>query len=131
VNKIMFTILSQVFVLSIIFYSISDFMVPKYTIKAEQNKNFAINKKIIFQRNGVWFKDGNAIIKIKEIYSESDLKGIIIYDYNEENKLQSISYIKEADLINGKWILKGVIKHSFLLILYQKNIIKYKLRINL
>ena len=113
VSKIMLTILSQVFVLSIIFYLISDFIVPKYTIKAEQNKNLAINKKIIFQRNGVWFKDDNAFIKIREIYSESDLKGIIIYDYNEENKLQSISDIRKADLINGKWILKNVTKTFF------------------
>ena len=113
VSKIMFIILSQAFALSIIFYSISDFIVPKYTIKAEQKKNFAINKKIIFQRNGVWFKDDNAFIKIREIYSESNLKGIIIYDYNEENRLQAISNIKEADLINGKWILKGVNKTLF------------------
>ena len=113
VSKIMFIILSQAFALSIIFYSISDFIVPKYTIKAEQKKNFAINKKIIFQRNGIWFKDGNAFIKIREIYSESNLKGIIVYDYNEENRLQAISNIKEADLINGKWILKGVNKTLF------------------
>ena len=113
VSKIMFIILSQAFALSIIFYSISDFIVPKYTIKAEQKKNFAINKKIIFQRNGIWFKDGNAFIKIREIYSESNLKGIIVYDYNEENQLQAISNIKEADLINGKWILKGVNKTLF------------------
>ncbi len=113
VSKIMFIILSQVFVLSIVFYLMSDFIVPKYTTKAEQKKNFAINKKIIFQRNGVWFKDDNAFIKIREIYSESNLKEIIIYNYNEENKLQYISYIKEADLINGKWILKGVNKTFF------------------
>ena len=112
VSKIMLTILSQVFVLSIIFYLISDFIVPKYTIKAEQTKNFAINKKIIFQRNGVWFKDGNALIKIREIYSESNLKGIIIYNYNEENKLQSISDIRQADLTKGKWVLKDV-KRTF------------------
>jgi len=113
VSKIMFIILSQVFALSIIFYLISDFIVPKFTIKAEQNKNFSINKKIIFQRNGVWFKDANTFIKIREIYSESNLKGIIVYNYNEENQLQSISSIAEADAINGKWNLKGVSETFF------------------
>ena len=57
--------------------------------------------------NGIWFKDQNTFIKINEIYSDRNLKGIIMYKYNDQNVLLSIKTIKEA-FSNDKWTLKGL-----------------------
>ena len=89
IAKIIIIIMTQAFILSIVFYTISDSFVPKFTSHAEYIKNTALNKKVIFNHNGVWFKDKNTFIKINEIYSDHNLKGIILYKYNDNNSISN------------------------------------------
>ena len=100
VTKIMTIIIVQAFILSTIFYYISDSIVPAFSNKAEKNKNLALNKKVIFHQNGVWFKDNNTYIKINEIYSNENLRDITMYKYDENNILSSIKTIVEARYID-------------------------------
>ncbi len=108
ITKIITIILIQAFLLSALFYTVADSVVPEYTSKAENKKNTALNKKIIYKNNGVWFKDKNTFIKINEIYSDENLKSIIMYKYDSDNVLLSIKTIKEATYMNSKWNLKGI-----------------------
>ncbi len=108
ISKIIIIILLQAFLLSSFFYTIADSVVPEYTSKAEIKKNKALNKKLIFKHNGVWFKDKNSFIKINEIYSDENLKNIIMYNYSEDNTLLSIKTIKEAKYVDNNWLLKGI-----------------------
>ena len=70
ISKIISIILIQAFLLSCVFYYATDSLVPKYSNKAEKKKNLALNKKLVFNKNGVWFKDKGTFIKINEIYSD-------------------------------------------------------------
>jgi lipopolysaccharide export system permease protein len=108
ISKIITIILIQAFLLSSIFYYVTDHLVPKYSNKAEMKKNFALNKKLIFNKNGVWFKDKNTFIKINEIYSDAKLSGILVYSYDENNSLSSIKHIGHADFIENKWHLQEI-----------------------
>ena len=113
VTKIISIVIIQAFLLSTIFYYISDSIVPKYTIKAEKKKNLALNKKIIFTQNGVWFKDKNTFIKVNEVYSEDNLAGITLYSYDDNKNLKSIKSISEARYINSQWKLFNL-KETFI-----------------
>tara|TARA_B100001094_G_scaffold330063_1_gene394356 strand:- start:7463 stop:8536 length:1074 start_codon:yes stop_codon:yes gene_type:complete len=108
ISRIIGIILIQAFILSSIFYFISDSFVPKYSNKAEKKKNLALNKKLIFNKNGVWFKDKNTFIKINEIYSDIKLNGITMYSYNENDSLSSIKYVRYASFVDNKWSLKAI-----------------------
>ena len=108
VSKIITIILIQAFLLSSIFYYITDSLVPKYSNKAEMKKNFSLNKKLIFNKNGVWFKDKNAFIKISEIYSDIKLTGIVIYNYDANDSLSSIKHIRHAEFIDNRWYLQEI-----------------------
>ena len=108
ISKIIGIILIQVFLLSSIFYVISDSFVPKYSNKAEKKKNLALNKKLIFDKNGVWFKDKNTFIKINEIYSDIKINGITMYEYDQNNSLSSIKNVRHAIFIDNKWSLKAI-----------------------
>ena len=108
VTKIISIITIQVFLFSCIFYYITNSIIPKYSSKAEQNRNFALNKKILFKHNGIWFKDQSTFIKIDEIYSTSNLKGITMYHYDENSTLKSIKHVKEADASSNIWTLTGI-----------------------
>ena len=108
ISKIISFILIQSFLISTVFYTVSDQLIPEYSSKAEKKKNIALNKKIIFQRNGVWFKDKQSFIRIHEIYSQDHLKDITKYDFNQNNELITIHHIKEATNNGQKWTLHGV-----------------------
>ena len=108
ISKIITIIIIQAFILSTIFYYISDTVVPKFSNKAEKIKNIALNKKVIFHHNGVWFKDKNTYIKINEIYSDKSLRDITMYKYDQNNILSSIETIKEAKYIDKVWRLTKV-----------------------
>ena len=108
ISKIITIILIQAFLLSSIFYYVTDSVVPKYSNKAEMKKNFALNKKLIFNKNGVWFKDQNTFIKINEIYSDKKLSGIMIYGYDSNDSLSLIKNIRHAEFIDNEWYLQEV-----------------------
>ncbi len=108
VRKIISIVLIQSFLISSVFYTMSDQLIPEFSSMAETKKNMALNKKIIFQRNGVWFKDKQSYIRIQEIYSENDLKNITKYDYDNDHNLIAIHYIREATNDGSKWLLSGV-----------------------
>ena len=124
ISKIITIILIQAFLLSSIFYYATDSLVPKYSNKAEMKKNFALNKKLIFNKNGVWFKDQNTFIRINEIYSDAKLNGILMYHYDANDSLTSIKNIKHAEFINNKWYLQEidetVINHPLITKTYTK-----------
>ena len=124
ISKIITIILIQAFLLSSIFYYVTNHLVPKYSNKAEMKKNFALNKKLIFNKNGVWFKDKNTFIKINEIYSDTKLRGILIYDYDDNDSLSLVKHIGDAEFINNKWHLKEInetiISNSFITKKYTK-----------
>ena len=108
VSKIISLVLIQSFLISSFFYTISDQVIPEFSSRAETKKNMALNKKIIFQRNGVWFKDEQSYIKIHEIYSQNHLKNITKYDYDDNHNLSVIHHIREATNDGSKWLLRGV-----------------------
>ena len=108
IMKIISIIMIQAFLLSTIFYTFADSIVPEFTSLAESKKNKASNKKVVFNNNGVWFKDKNTFIKINEIYSDDNLKGILMYKYDNNNILLSMKSIRDASFINNTWKLVGI-----------------------
>lgn len=126
VSKIIAIILIQAFLLSSIFYYTTDSLVPKYSNKAEKKKNLALNKKLVFNKNGVWFKDKDTFIKINEIYSDTKLNGITMYSYDKKNILSSIKYVRDAEFIDNKWSLKEInetkINNSLIIKKYTKEV---------
>ena len=108
ISKIIGIILIQAFLLASVFYYLTDSLVPKYSNKAEKKKNLALNKKLIFNKNGVWFKDKNTFIKINEIYSDTNLNGVTMYSYDENNSLSLIKNVRHANFIDNKWSLQDI-----------------------
>ena len=108
IMKIISIIMVQAFLLSIIFYTISNSVVPEFTSLAESKKNSYLNKKVAFSHNGVWFKDKNTFIKINEIYSDEKIKGVLMYKYDNNNILLSVKSIKDASFIDNVWKLSGI-----------------------
>ena len=108
VKKIIYIVLFQVFVISSLFYIITDFTVPRFSSIAEKERNLALKRQTIYQKNGIWFKNGNSFIKINEIYPDNSIRGITVYDY-DNNELSFVRYIQSAKFLEDKWELVDVL----------------------
>ncbi len=108
VKKIIYIVLFQVFVISSLFYIITDFTVPRFSSIAEKERNLALKRQTIYQKNGIWFKNGNSFIKINEIYPDNSIRGITVYDY-DNNELSFVRYIQSAKFLQDKWELVDVL----------------------
>ncbi|MBJ7222420.1 MULTISPECIES: LPS export ABC transporter permease LptG [unclassified Brenneria] len=59
-------------------------------------------------QNGLWAKDGNDFIYIERVVGDSELAGVNIYHFDQQNKLLSVRYAASASFDNGVWKLTQV-----------------------
>jgi len=59
-------------------------------------------------QNGLWAKDGNDFIYIERVVSDSELSGVNIYHFNQQNRLQTLRYAETANYSDGSWHLSQV-----------------------
>ncbi len=101
-------ILIQTFIVSAVFYVLADTFVPNLNKKAVKMKNLAIDQKAVHQANGVWFKDKNRFIRIDEVYANSKLKNVTVYEYDHDLNLKSHLHIDEVALEGNDWALLNI-----------------------
>jgi lipopolysaccharide export system permease protein len=69
------------------------------------------NQQIVFSnRYGFWARDGNDFINITTIFPDGGFGGIALYQFDEQQNLQAVTYARIAYYQNGQWLLKQVEK---------------------
>ena len=69
------------------------------------------NQQIVFSnRYGFWARDGNDFINITTIFPDGGFGGIALYQFDEQQNLQTVTYARIAYYQNGQWLLKQVEK---------------------
>ncbi|TXL00633.1 LPS export ABC transporter permease LptG [Methylococcaceae bacterium HT1] len=60
-------------------------------------------------KRGLWLRDGNQFIHIKDIYTEGDVANVYIYQLDDERHLQKLTYAQRGNYLDkGHWSLKQV-----------------------
>ena len=77
--------------------------------KAENIKAAAINGKISTGNTGLWLKEKNSIINVREMLPDHTLLGIKIWERNDKNELTQAAEAESAVLNpDGSWQLKNI-----------------------
>lgn len=63
---------------------------------------------LLTTKSGLWVKDSNDFIYIEHVSSEKKLIGVHIYHFNDQRKLQTVSYAAAANFKDGVWKLSKV-----------------------
>lgn len=70
------------------------------------------NQQIVFSnRYGFWARDGNDFINITTIFPEGGFGGIALYQFDDQQNLQTVTYARIAYYQNDQWLLKQVEKN--------------------
>ena len=85
---------------------IGEWLAPAGEASARQVKAQAISGgSLIASKGGTWAKDGDHFVHIREVEDTGSLKGVQIYRFNEELKLNSWLVADSAKFKNGVWQL--------------------------
>jgi lipopolysaccharide export system permease protein len=77
---------------AVLTFLIGEFVVPPAE-KAAQQLRLKATSSVVAQefRSGLWVKDEHAFINVQEVLPDSSLRGVRIYDFDDQYRLRSIS----------------------------------------
>ncbi len=111
VRRFILAVSQAAFILALIAYVISDFVVPYSETTAKEIKTSGISSRVSMQsRKGLWIKDRNNIIFIQQLFPDGNAKVIEIYHLDDQNKLQSTTFARKAFIKDQSWMLQQVKK---------------------
>lgn len=65
-------------------------------------------------RSGLWMKDDTSFINVQEVTPEGGLKGVRIYEFDRNSKLQLVSYARSGSYQgNRRWLLEDIVQTTF------------------
>jgi lipopolysaccharide export system permease protein len=101
--------------LSLLMLSLGEFVAP-WSEQAAQRYKLAATRSVVAQqfRSGLWVKDRSAFINVREVMPDNTLRGIEIYSFDTEGRLDSIRAAAEANWRGGQtWNLQQVVETHF------------------
>lgn len=109
-TKKLLLILSQFgLIFAIATVALGEWVAPTLSQKAENIKAAAINGKISTGNTGLWLKEKNSIINVREMLPDHTLLGIKIWQRNDKNELIQAAEAESAVLNpDGSWQLKNI-----------------------
>ncbi|WP_299264199.1 LPS export ABC transporter permease LptG [uncultured Psychrosphaera sp.] len=111
--NIVTAVLKSSTILILIMMVFSEWGVPYATQSAKEIKTQAVSGGQLYSaEQGLWAKDADAFINIKEVTEDGELINVTVFDFDEELKLTQQINAKSAQISNGNWLLNDVvIKH--------------------
>ena len=96
-------------------FVVGEFIVPPAERYAQQLRLTAMSKLVGKEfRSGLWVKDGQSFINVRDVLPDSSLRSIKVYAFDENYQLQSISHAERGKYAPPvRWKLSGVVQTKF------------------
>ncbi len=97
-------------VFALLIFLIGEFVAPP-AARAAQQLRLAATGNLVAQefRSGLWVKDGQAFINVRDVLPDVSLRGVRVFAFDEQNRLQSISEAETGRYDQaGHWTLANV-----------------------
>lgn len=102
-------------VLSMLVLVLGEYVAP-WSEQAAQRYKLSATRSVVAQqfRSGLWVKDGSAFINVREVMPDNTLRGVEIYGFNADGRLDWIRAADQARWKNGQsWELQQVVETRF------------------
>lgn len=109
INRIIWTVMRVGLVLIVVMLLVGEFIAPKAEFKAQNLKAEAISGQVSFRTDeGLWAKDGNNIVHVRDLLAKDRIGNISIYEFDEGNRLNKVTTAKTAQHSGEQWLLHDV-----------------------
>lgn len=96
-------------ILIVLMMFFSEWAVPNSVRAANELKSQAVTSgKVYSAEQGVWAKDTDAFVNIKEVTEDGNLLKVEVFDFDQKLKLRKHLSADTGSFDNGKWLLSGV-----------------------
>jgi len=102
-------------VLSFLILLLGEYVAP-WAEQAAQRLKLSATQSVVAQqfRSGLWVRDGSSFINVTEVMPDSTLRGINIYTFDEEGRLQQIKAARQGTWnAKKRWELQEVSETRF------------------
>jgi lipopolysaccharide export system permease protein len=102
-------------ILSFLILLLGEYVAP-WAEQAAQRLKLSATQSVVAQqfRSGLWVRDGSSFINVTEVMPDSTLRGISIYTFDEEGRLQQIRAARQGTWTSKKqWELEEVSETRF------------------
>lgn len=109
------TLVGTGLVLAILTFAFGEFVGPPAEQFAQRLRSKAITGVVAQEfRSGLWIKDDRSFINVVEVLRDTSLRGVRIYDFDEQHHLRSISFAQRGTYQSDRrWLLYDVERTSF------------------
>ncbi len=109
VLQLLRAVLQAAVLLALLSFFVSDWVVPISETSAREIRSSAINATpALLGKKGLWVKDDNQILYIKELLPNGVARSVEIYQLDEQGRLASTIIAQSAIPHAGQWLLKQV-----------------------
>ncbi len=102
-------------ILAMLVLVLGEYVAP-WSEQAAQRYKLSATRSVVAQqfRSGLWVKDGSSFINVREVMPDNTLRGVEIYGFNAEGRLDWIRAADQARWTNGQsWELQQVVETRF------------------
>jgi lipopolysaccharide export system permease protein len=96
-------------------FAVGEFVAPPAEQFAQRLRSQAISGIVAQEfRSGLWIKDGTSFVNVLEVTPEGGLKGLRIYEFDQDYRLKVLRFAEAAEYEGGnQWLLANVAQTSF------------------
>lgn len=103
------------FVLALMVFALGEWVAPQAEQAANSFKVQMQKRQLAVGNQGLWFKDGNRIVHIAKVWSETKLGKLEIYLVNpERGAIESMTEAETAQYEQQTWVMRKVHQQRFL-----------------
>ena len=78
---------------------------------AQERRSMALSKNLkLHGGNGIWLRDGNSIVNIRNVLPGTSLAGVTIHEFDNLNRLRATTFAHKATFEGEDWLLEGVVQ---------------------
>jgi lipopolysaccharide export system permease protein len=112
--NIISSVMKTALLMMVLVMAVGEWVAPASERFARELKTKAISGGNLFAaQQGVWAKDGDDFVNIKQVSDSGDLKNITIYEFSPDLVLQAVVNAKAAVFVAGVWQLEQVSRLHF------------------
>jgi lipopolysaccharide export system permease protein len=109
VARILYAALKAGLVLALLALALGEFVAPPAERMAVQWRNDVKSGQVTMRTpQGLWARDGESYISIREILPGARLSDISIYEIDANRRLVLATHADSANYVDGQWVLKGI-----------------------
>lgn len=109
IHKIAWATIRAILFLSVIFFVFGEVVSPVFEGMAQQKKIRALSLGQAIQTDhGIWVRNNNEFIHIKQVLANGDLQQVIRYKFNTNLELQEVMHAVTARQTTEGWLLKQI-----------------------